>query len=279
VDDELARDGDAVRRACRAHDAAALSAVVLTEQECKGFPTHRTVRHLGVGLPRRQHDITAPPDSARVGLRGRHRGRRRRGRQRAGGGRRRVQHNGVCGGGAGGARVHADARRAAHGRLGRGQAALAVGAAARGRRVGTRGAVRKRVSRGGGGGGEGRGVRGQRGGVGAGAWTIRKKVHPRFLLAPTPRLLGDIVCIARAAEAPVQVHALALARRRGAARGAVELVLHRRVPRGVRPGLRRAVVRRHGKRPLVEGECGRDIGWRKGGGQRPSAPGTVVCTW
>lgn len=79
MDYELTGYGDAVRRALRAHDPAALPTVVLSEQERKLPVAYRAGRDLCVGLPWRQHQIALPPEGPRW-LRG---GVVGRGRQRA----------------------------------------------------------------------------------------------------------------------------------------------------------------------------------------------------
>ena len=148
VDNELAGYGDAVGRALRAHDASTFPAMVFAEQEGELPVAHRTVCDVRVGLPWRQHQIALTSAG-----RGRGRGIGGRGWQRSltvgrGRGRgRRVYHNGVCTGARLGAGVGPHARGAAHGRLGRCETPLAVGAAARGRRVGGRGRARRQSER------------------------------------------------------------------------------------------------------------------------------------
>lgn len=61
VDDELARDGDAMGRASGTNDASALPTVVLPIKESELAAADKAVCDIGVRLPRRQHQITLPP--------------------------------------------------------------------------------------------------------------------------------------------------------------------------------------------------------------------------
>lgn len=191
MDNELARDGDAVRRALGADDTATFPTVVFPEQEGKVPAADGTLCDLCVGLPGRQDQVAVAPECGR-GVGGRRVRRRRWQRSVTRRGGRRVQEDWICAGAGVGAAVDAHAGGSAHGRVSRGQTPLAVGAAGRGRRVGARGRTRGQ--------GEGRGRRGRvrRGHVGRGRslgrWAAHAcRVNARLAEEVDPRLSS--VCV------------------------------------------------------------------------------------
>jgi hypothetical protein len=100
-------------------DEGRLPAVVLSKQKCKLPAAHGAPRDFSIGLPRGQDKIALTPRLGRQRWQRRHIAGER-------GARRVVDVYGVSARVAGGGAVHADARGAAHGRLGRGQAPLAL---------------------------------------------------------------------------------------------------------------------------------------------------------